>query len=101
MPLRLELSDLAAFDLQEITRYGVEQFGRRQADEYLSGLFEAFDILTANPFVGREVSAGGIRRLVYRMHLVFYRPFDDRLRILHVRQGTRAPIDADQFFADL
>lgn len=99
--MRLELSRLAACDLDEIGAYGFENFGRVQSDEYLNGLFDAFDILLSNPRLGRKVSESGVRRHVYRMHLVYCRPEGEVLRIAHVRHGAKAPVDPDLFFAGL
>ena len=98
MPLTLDVTGRARRDLSAIADYGFQTFGRRQAREYLAGLFRTFDILTTSPRLGRQVSDSGVRLHIHRVHLVFYLPTDDALRVLHVRHGLQEPIEPDLFF---
>ena len=74
MPLTLDVTNRARRDLAAIADYGFQTFGRRQAREYLESLFGTFDILTTSPLLGRQVSDGGVRLHIHRIHLVFYLP---------------------------
>ncbi len=87
--MRYELSERARADIFDIAAYSLEHFGRRQAEEYLSGLYYSFDLLMDNPRLGR-VFDQRVRCYVYRSHYVFYAIRTDVIRIAtlrHVRQA--------------
>ncbi len=78
----------ADLDLEEIYEYTIHKFGLEQADKYLLGLHDRFQILVQNPMLGRsadEVKAK-LRRFEYQSHIVFYVSDIDKIlvmRILH------------------
>ena len=89
--MTFELSKRARSDIKNVARYTLESFGIAQAEQYLSGLYNLFDLLTDNPRLGREWT-GGRRRCVYRMHYVYYRVVGTHVFITHVRHSSRNPL---------
>ena len=86
-----ELSQEADNDLDEIFDYTAEQFGIDQAIKYLSGFEDVFQSLCNNPKLGRNRNEirKGLRSISHISHTVFYRIFDDRLRIVRILHGSR------------
>ena len=82
-----KLSRRARADIKEIVRYTDLTFGQAQTDRYLDGLYYSFDLLTDNPEMGREWSAGK-RRYVYRKHIVYYRIVDGGVLITQIRHSA-------------
>lgn len=68
------LSDDAAQDLQDIYRQGLDWFGERQADSYLEDLFDLFDLLACNPYMGTifDVQAVPFHRYSHKAHVLIY-----------------------------
>ena len=68
------LRELARADLEAIWVYTVEQWGVKQADRYLQGLFDCFEELAANPRLGKERDdvKAGYRSFPQGRHVVFY-----------------------------
>lgn len=89
--MQYELSARAETDIQDIIRYTFENFGRRQVDRYIDGLFNTFDIVIDNPRMGSDVIGVNARRYVYRSHYVFYQVRDDVIRIAHIRHVMMGP----------
>ena len=65
-------------------RYTDEKFGSQQTEEYLSGLYHSFDLLTDNPKMRLSFDASR-RRYIYASHYVYYRIAGDEAHILMVR----------------
>jgi toxin ParE1/3/4 len=88
--MRLEFSEPAEHDLENIYIYGAETFGMAQADVYMSGLRRLFDTLRDNPMVGRERDEvrPPIRLFPYEAHHVFYDVFADRVMVQRVLHRT-------------
>ena len=82
------LTHEADLDLEEIYEYTIRKFGLEQADKYLLGLHDGFQIIVQNPMLGRsanEVKAK-LRRFEYQSHVVFYVSEANKIlvmRILH------------------
>jgi len=94
------LSNAADKKIASIYEYSVLKFGETQADAYFLGLHELFDLLASNPSMGREEPdvGDGIRRFLYKAHLIFYRSVADGifvLDILGVRQKPLADTSED------
>lgn len=85
--MKYELSLKAIDDIEEIIRYTDEHFGHAQTNEYISGLFYSFDLLTDNPRLGREWKSGK-RRYIYRMHSVYYRIVDNKIYITQIKHSS-------------
>jgi toxin ParE1/3/4 len=86
-----ELSKRARDDIKNIARYTLENFGLAQTEEYLDGLYRSFELLTDNPKLGREWTAGR-RRYIYRMHHIYYRLREGSVFITHIRHSSQNPI---------
>jgi toxin ParE1/3/4 len=90
------LSQLADEKIAAIYEYSVLHFGESQADEYFLGLHALFDVLAERSFLGRRSDelGEGLRRFVYKVHVIFYRPVSDGILVVDlfgVRQLRRAP----------
>lgn len=90
--MRPELSRSAQRDIDALHSYGLQNFGKTVADDYVRRLLDLLDLLAPNPRMARERSElkAGLRLLNYRSHMLAYR-INSRgikiLRILHVRQN--------------
>ena len=65
---------LARTDLEQIWLFTFEEWGLEQADKYLNSLFSGFELLSRNPYTGkdREDIKNGYYCFPEGMHLVFY-----------------------------
>lgn len=72
--LTYELSPTAEKDIQEVTRYTVNKWGREFLDKYIGGLKATFETIGDGSVLKREFSNQFPRVLVtkYRYHFVFY-----------------------------
>ena len=88
----IRLSRRAETDLHKIRSYTVSQFGTEQADQYLSNIQEAFNILLTHPKAGKPVDnvRKGYRMLEIGSHIIYYALNDDYVditAILHQRMN--------------
>lgn len=68
------LSPRAENDLQRIYTFGLERFGERQADIYLSGLIDQFDAIAREPLLYPiDVLDQRYRRCVYQSNVIYFR----------------------------
>ena len=93
------LSEKAVSDLDGIYEYTILNFGLEQAQVYLLGLHERFQILGDTPSIGRSAAqlAPELRRHEYKSHIIFYIPKETGVliaRVLHTR------MDAERQFAE-
>lgn len=95
--VRLDYSADAVADIDEITAFSVEHFGRAVADDYLTGLEAACGKLATYP----EMAAiylrirPEIRCLTYRSHRIFYRVGAGAVlivRVLHHAQDVKRAV---------
>lgn len=79
----------AADDLAAIFRASVERFGRAQADSYLDGLYEMFDLLAAFPQAARlrDELDPPVRAHPHKSHIIIYEIEVDHIAILRIRHG--------------
>ena len=89
--MRIIVLPAARDDLREIWRFGVLTWGEAQADRYSDTLDAAIDGLGVLPYMGPAANdvSPGLRRLVVRSHVVFYRVEDEAMRIIRVLHGSR------------
>lgn len=96
------LSEKAVSDLDGIYEYTILNFGLEQAQAYLVGLHERFQILADNPGIGRSAAqlAPGLRRHEYQSHIIFYIPKGQSaliVRVLHTHMDpTRHFSESDE-----
>lgn len=81
-----ELSQLAVQDLARIYEYGILNFGIIQAQDYLIGLQDSFQILADNKLFGRSAEriAPNLRKLEYETDVIYYVPNQNGILIVRV-----------------
>ena len=87
-----ELSRKALRQIEEIIRYTDENSGGPQTEEYISGLYHSFDILSDNPKMGRQYNDRR-RRYIYRSHQIYHRILRKRILIVDIRNSRQSPPD--------
>lgn len=99
--IRLQLSDGAEADLRLIFWQGLEMFGARQAEAYLSGLEDQLQQLLLFPDAGRlhtDVQPP-VRAQPYGAHVIIYERLDDIVVVLRIRSAredwTTSPLGSD------
>jgi toxin ParE1/3/4 len=90
----LEYSVDAVADIDAITAFSVEQFGKAVADAYLAGLEAACNQLRLYPEMAATYPRlrPAMRCLIYRRHRIFYRLTGETVlivRILHHAQDVK------------
>jgi toxin ParE1/3/4 len=87
-----KLSLMAKADLREIYRYGLSEFGEKQADRYYADFFARFEQIAENPLLYPAVDhiREGYRRGVCGVHAIYYRIENDTVEIMRLlgRQDT-------------
>ena len=77
-------------DLYGIWEYTYKQWGKRQANKYLSKLEERFFTLAEKPYLGkrRYELAGSPMSFHCEKHVIFYRIADEGIEIFRVRHDS-------------
>ena len=90
---RYRLSNVADQKIEAIYEYSLLNFGEARADAYFLALHDLFDLLGANPLMGREELKLGdqVRRFFHLSHIVFYRPTPDGVLILDLMGVRQRP----------
>ncbi|TNE51885.1 MAG: type II toxin-antitoxin system RelE/ParE family toxin [Sphingomonadales bacterium] len=90
-PLPLHLTPQAQADLEAIWLYTFDRWGPMQADRYLDGLSDAFDMLCAMPTLAREYPdfTPPVRIHPTGSHLVVYVAAADHLAVIRVLGGQQ------------
>lgn len=83
------LSVRAAANLRDIYLFGIETFGRRQAEKYRLGLEACFEMISRHPKIGRTSPTvrPGVRRHEHGSHVILYRENADHVLIIAVLHG--------------
>ncbi len=78
-------------DIDEIYDFGIYEFGKNKALDYLIELRTYFQFLLDNPRIGknRNEIKKGLYSFPYASHIIFYRVFTTHIRIVRVLQGSR------------
>jgi toxin ParE1/3/4 len=94
----IDWSPQARTDLAEIWNYYVNVAGRHTADKIVREIGEVCRLLEDLPFAGRarDEVRQGLRSIVARPHVVFYRVNSDVAEIVRVLDGRR---DLDEIFS--
>ena len=73
-------------DLIKMYEYGIETFGLKQAQVYLFGLHDIFQVLSDNINLGRDASefVFFLKRFSYKSHTIFYLATDTDILIVRV-----------------
>ena len=69
-----KVSGKAESDLTNMYEYGIERFGLKQAQAYLFGIHDIFQVLSDNINLGRDASdiVLSLKRFSYKSHTIFY-----------------------------
>jgi len=88
----IRVQEAASHRLDEIYRYTRDRWGTEQADRYVTGLFQAFDVIEAHGVMSRPIPAAfGVEGYVFRYerHFVYWRRLSNGdigiVTILHAR----------------
>lgn len=83
------LSARAGVNLRDIYLFGIETFGRRQAEKYRLGLEACFEMIARHPQIGRRSPTvrPGVRRHEHGSHVILYREEPDSVLIVAVLHG--------------
>jgi toxin ParE1/3/4 len=96
--MALEISKKAQTDLQNIWFYTFENFGKLQADRYISLFSKEFNLLCKFPNIGKsqEHLVSGYKRVIVQSHLIFYYVHKNSVirivRILHQSMDLKQDI---------
>lgn len=88
----IRIQEAASYRLDEIYRYTRDKWGLRQANRYVTGLFEAFSKINTHEVASRPVPAAfGVEGFFFRYerHIVYWRRLSNGdigiVTILHER----------------
>jgi toxin ParE1/3/4 len=81
-----KVSGKAEIDLSKMYEYGIETFGLKQAQTYLFGIHDIFQVLSHNINLGRDASEFviSLKRFSYKSHTIFYLATDIDILIVRV-----------------
>ncbi len=89
------ISNTAKEDLIRIHRYGLQTFGRRQADRYFHRFFTCFEEISIRPYTYPDASAvrPGYRKCVCGVDTIYFRIILSRVEIMAIigRQSLNLP----------
>ncbi len=73
--------------------YTVDQWGWKQANAYVDGLSECFQLLADSPGLGKpsDLRVAGVRRVEHGSHVVFYKEVRGGIKILRVLHRSMLP----------
>jgi toxin ParE1/3/4 len=83
------LRPAAKSDLEAIWDYTAQTWSAAQAETYVRKLFNAFDLLVANPDIARERTEYSPPVHIYRaeQHVIIYHIVANTIEIIRVRHG--------------
>ena len=81
-----KVSVKAESDLTKMYEYGIETFGLKQAQAYLFGIHDIFQVLSDNSSLGHDASefVMSLKRFSYKSHTIFYLATDIDILIIRV-----------------
>jgi toxin ParE1/3/4 len=90
---RVELSQAADHDLNDIYIYSYREFGEAKADEYLFALERCFEQLAVFPGLGRPIDhiRPGYLRFPHGSHAIFYVNIHEGIRVVRVLHQRMDP----------
>jgi toxin ParE1/3/4 len=85
-PGRYRLRPLAAKDIEDIGRFTLRRWGRKQQRLYLGMLRERLSLLALHPHQGiaRDAISPGVRSAHVGRHMILYRVVDHEVQVLRV-----------------
>lgn len=99
--MKMRLKPHARADLLAIRAWGEDHWGPGRTRDFLEGLIETLEKLTAFPLMGRSraVFLPGLRSIRYRGYVIFYLLEQDQVAlvaVIHERRNQAALDFADQ-----
>ena len=87
------ISGEAENDLDQIATYTTATWGWRQTHKYLAKMEACFDLLAANPSIGRRLDSvhEGLHRFEIGSHVVFYLPESEGVLVVRVLHEQMLP----------
>lgn len=87
-PFRLKPAALT--DLENIWGFSALRWSADQADEYVQGLYAAFERISENPQIAREriEFTPPVRIHNFKSHIVVFREEADHIAIIRIRHGS-------------
>ncbi|MBS9773930.1 MAG: type II toxin-antitoxin system RelE/ParE family toxin [Tenacibaculum sp.] len=81
-----KLSNEAKDDLIRIHHYGIEKFGKKQADKYFNAFFDCFEIIAERPLSFQSVDfiKKGYRRCPCGADNIYYRIVNEVVEIMAI-----------------
>lgn len=94
MTIKYRLLPQAEADYFGIYAYTYEEFGEDQAEKYISGLLDAFTLITEHSRIGRNIShiRAGYFRYEYESHVIYYRQDQAEIFIVRVLGNKQDPL---------
>jgi toxin ParE1/3/4 len=92
--VRIDVSNQADADLDQIADFTTRTWGWRQTDQYLAKLEDGFALLAQAPSIGRscEFILPGLKRFEVGKHVIFYSVEHETLWILRVLHQQMIPL---------
>lgn len=83
----------AQVDITQIHEYTINQWGKAQADKYLSMIYEAIKTITKIPTIGKPRSDidKNTHSFAYASHVIYYKVTDNKLVITAVLHKRMVP----------
>jgi toxin ParE1/3/4 len=99
-PPSYRIAQAAQHDLDEIWFYSAGQWSNEQADRYLDGFYDAFELLARHAEIAREWrdTEPPVRLIPHRSHLIVYRAEETAvvvIRVLHLRSDWQRLLQSD------
>lgn len=93
MTLDLVIAPAAQDDIGHIYRYGLVNWGKKQAEAYMAHLEDVIWLMTEQSEIGtkRDELAKGLYGFPVKQHVVFYRIKADQLQIARILHGRQDP----------
>jgi len=89
---KFKVTAKARYDLLQISQYTELKWGRSQRNHYLKQLDEAFNLIGANPKIGKDRSnvLPGYRSFQQGSHVIYYRESEEIaiIRVLHKKMDV-------------
>ena len=97
---QFRLSVAADKDMRKIAARTMQQWGQQKRDAYISGLFDAFDRLSATPQIAARADEirKGYQKFPQGSHVIFFRVCElhdiEIIRVLHKRMDADAQLSS-------
>ena len=89
--MQVTLLPAARKDLFDLWNFGIERFGEARADQFILDLYDALDLLAANPEMAQRSDdlRQGTGRLLIGPYVAFYQIVSDTIEVIRVLHSSR------------